>query len=65
MRTGLTWVRRSVESAQEAGDLIFACYAGFMLSPYRCVSESLSRTCSGKPNRLSSMRASCRFSWLT
>ena len=42
MRTGLTWLRRCVESAQEAGDLMFACYASFMLIPYRlCLGESL------------------------
>ncbi|MDB6010865.1 MAG: domain S-box protein [Gammaproteobacteria bacterium] len=42
MRTGLTWLRRCVESAQEAGDLMFACYANFMLIPYRlCLGESL------------------------
>ena len=42
MRTGLTWVRRCVESALEAGDLMFACYARFMLIPFRlCLGESL------------------------
>ena len=42
MRSGLTWVRRCVESAQEAGDLMFACYASFMLIPIRlCLGEAL------------------------
>jgi PAS domain S-box-containing protein len=42
MRSGLTWVQRSVQSAQEAGDLTLACYSWFMLIPYRfCVGEPL------------------------
>jgi predicted ATPase len=42
MQNGLTWVQRSVQSAQEAGDLTLACYAWFMLIPHRfCVGESL------------------------
>ena len=32
-RTGLPWVRRSVQSAQEAGDLTFACYNWYVLIP--------------------------------
>lgn len=30
-RTGVPWVRRSVQSAQEAGDLTFACYNWYIL----------------------------------
>ena len=32
-RNGLPWVRRSVQSAQDAGDLTFACYNGYLLIP--------------------------------
>ena len=42
MRGGVAWVQRSMESAQEAGDLTFACYSWFMLIPYRlCIGEPL------------------------
>ena len=42
MRSGLVWVRRSVQSAQEAGDLTFACYSWFLLIPVLlCAGEPL------------------------
>jgi len=42
MRSGLVWLRRSLQSAQEAGDLTLACYAWFMLLPHSlCAGEPL------------------------
>ena len=42
MRSGLVWVRRSIQSGQEGGDLTFACYSWFLLIPVLlCAGEPL------------------------
>jgi PAS domain S-box-containing protein len=34
LRSGLPWVRRSIQTAQESGDLTFACYSWVLLIPH-------------------------------
>ncbi len=64
MRTGLPWVRRSVQSAQEAGDLTFACYNWYVLIPILSSSGARLEEVQQEAERALQFARKLRFSYM-